>query len=597
MLWEICLGISIWVLILPMTIMLCIEIQSSRTGIHAPIFRAGICCMLIAVSINLFPFLLGDDPQSGLMIAKAALLSILHGVKAFALGVENEMLQNAIEFCPESLREGYLICTTVLLLLAPLFTVGFVLSLFRNLSARIQYFLAYHREIYVFSELTDKSLTLAKDIAHNHTNATIVFAETLGREDAISAELLRGANRIGAILFHSDITAIAALKHSKKKGLWLFAMGEDDNKNLDLALELIPLRAEYPNTHLYVSALTAESDLLLSSVEKGKVRVRRINEVRSVTYHMLEENGGRLFDHAILAEDGIKEIHAVIVGLGHHGTEMLKALAWYCQMDGYRVHIHAFDRDPLAEEKLTATAPELLSPKYNGVIIKGEAQYTITIHSGCDTATARFTDAISQIKRASYVLISLGDDDVNTQTAVQLRMLFERAGVHPVIQAILYDSRRKAAMTNITNFRNQPYDIAFVGDLQSSYAEDSIIHSSLEEQALQRHLKWGSAADFWNYEYNYRSSMAAALHMQARIHCGIPGAELPEEEMQGEAKTCFEMLEHRRWNAYMRSEGYVYSGSPDASSRNDLAKMHHNLVDYDTLPEADKRKDSKVGLK
>ena len=316
-----------------------------------------------------------------------------------------------------------------------------------------------------------------------------------------------------------------------------------------------------------------------------------------MTYHMLEASGGRLFDNAIPAQDGIKEIHAVIVGLGHHGTEMLKALTWYCQMDGYRVHIHAFDRDPLAEEKLTAAAPELLSPKYNGVFVKGEAQYTITVHSGYDTATARFADAVSRIQSASYVLISLGDDDLNTQTAVQLRMLFARAGIHPVIQAILYDSRRKAAMTNITNFRKQPYDIEFVGDLQSSYAEDNIIRSSLEEQALQRHLKWGKAEEFWNYEYNYRSSMAAALHMQARIHCGIPGADLPEEEMQGEAKTRFEMLEHRRWNAYMRSEGYVYSGSPDASSRNDLAKMHHNLVDYDTLPEADKRKDSRVGLK
>lgn len=597
MLWEICLGISIWLLILPMTIMLCIEVQSSRTGIHAPIFRAGISCMLAALSVNLFPFLLGDAPQNGTTIVKTALLSVLHGLKAFTLGVETEMIQDAIVFCPESLRIGYQICTVVLLLLAPLFTVGFVLSLFRNLSARMQYILAYRREMYVFSELTDKALTLAKDIAHNHPSAAIAFAETLGREDTLPTELLRGANRIGAILFHSDITAVSTLKHSPKKGLWLFAMGEDDNKNLDLALELISSHTERPNTHLYVSALTAESDLLLSAVKKGKVRVRRINEARSMTYHVLEANGTRLFDHAIPTEDGIKEIHAVIVGLGHHGTEILKAMAWYCQMDGYRVHIHAFDRDPLAEEKLTAAAPELLSPKYNGVIIKGEAQYTITIHSGCDTATARFAAAISQIKQASYVLISLGDDDLNTQTAVQLRMLFERAGIHPIIQAILYDSRRKTAMTNITNFRNQPYDIEFVGDLQSSYAENSIIHSSLEEQALQRHLKWGSAADFWNYEYHYRSSMAAALHMQARIHCGIPGAELPEEEMQGEAKIRFEMLEHRRWNAYMRSEGYVYSGSPDANSRNDLAKMHHNLVDYDTLPEADKRKDSKVGLK
>ena len=45
----------------------------------------------------------------------------------------------------------------------------------------------------------------------------------------------------------------------------------------------------------------------------------------------------------------------------------------------------------------------------------------------------------------------------------------------------------------------------------------------------------------------------------------------------------------------MRSEGYVYSGNPDKSSRNDLGKMHHNLVDFETLSDEDKRKDSRVG--
>ena len=45
----------------------------------------------------------------------------------------------------------------------------------------------------------------------------------------------------------------------------------------------------------------------------------------------------------------------------------------------------------------------------------------------------------------------------------------------------------------------------------------------------------------------------------------------------------------------MRAEGYVYSGSKEKSSRNDLAKMHHDLVDYASLTEEEKRKDSRVG--
>ena len=83
--------------------------------------------------------------------------------------------------------------------------------------------------------------------------------------------------------------------------------------------------------------------------------------------------------------------------------------------------------------------------------------------------------------------------------------------------------------------------------------------------------------------------------MKARIKCGIAGAEKKEEELTEKERDVIEALEHRRWNAYMRAEGYVFSGSTDKSSRNDLAKMHHDLVDFASLSEEEKRKDSKVG--
>jgi hypothetical protein len=83
--------------------------------------------------------------------------------------------------------------------------------------------------------------------------------------------------------------------------------------------------------------------------------------------------------------------------------------------------------------------------------------------------------------------------------------------------------------------------------------------------------------------------------MKARIACAIPGADKKESELTIEERDIIEVLEHKRWNTYMRSEGYVYSGSSDKSSRNDLAKMHHDLVDYSSLTEEVKRLDSKIG--
>ena len=88
--------------------------------------------------------------------------------------------------------------------------------------------------------------------------------------------------------------------------------------------------------------------------------------------------------------------------------------------------------------------------------------------------------------------------------------------------------------------------------------------------------------------------MASAVHAVARIKCGIAGADKRENELTDSERVTIETIEHRRWNAYMRAEGYIYSGSPERASRNDLAKMHNNLVEYSSLSDEDKRKDSRV---
>ena len=46
-------------------------------------------------------------------------------------------------------------------------------------------------------------------------------------------------------------------------------------------------------------------------------------------------------------------------------------------------------------------------------------------------------------------------------------------------------------------------------------------------------------------------------------------------------------LEHMSWNAYMRSEGYVYGAKRDST-----AKVHPDLVPFDELDEKEKLKDA-----
>lgn len=526
---------------------------------------------------------------------RAFLLSVFNSMQVFAIGCDFNVVKESMMFCPDWLSRVYQVWAATLFVAAPIFTFGFILSLFKNLSACLKYILAHNKEVYVFSELNEKSLVLANDIKSKNKKALIVFADVFVENEESTYELMEKAQKIGAVCFKKDILVIDFNKHSKKKSITLFAIGNNETENLNQSLKLIEKYRDRDHTHLYIFSTKIESEILLSAIDKGLVKVRRINAVQSLVNRVLYEHGGILFDSARELPDGNKKISAIVVGMGCHGTEMVKALTWFGQMDGYKLEINAFDRDPLAEEKFIALAPELMSSDYNGVDVEGEAQYKITVHSGIDVTSITFAKEISKISDATYVMVALGNDDVNINTAVNLRMYFERLKIHPVIQAIVYNSQQKKALEGIRNYRGQEYDIEFIGDMESSYTEDVIIDSELEEDALKRHLKWGKEEEFWTYEYNYRSSMASAIHMRARIKCGIPGAAKKEEELTDEERNIIEALEHRRWNAYMRSEGYVFSGSKEKSSRNDLAKMHHDLVDFSSLTEEEKRKDSKTG--
>ena len=561
------------------------------------LFNALFAGVFIAAIIMFYPVHYALEETTAWGVLRAILLSFFNAMQIFAGGCEFSIVQEGLTLCPKGFDMLYQLWAATLFVLAPVFTFGFVLSMFKNLSANAKYVASYFKDVYVFSELNERSLALANDIKAKNKRAVIIFTDVFEENKESTFELIEEAKKLRAICFKNDILVVNFKRHSAKKAISFFAIGINETENLDQALKLVERYKERENTNLYVFSTNVGSELLLSSTEQSAVKVRRINEVQSLVNRVLYERGEIIFDSARENDEGTKDISAVVIGMGRHGTEMVKALAWFGQMDGYNLEINAFDKDPLAREKFVALAPELMSDKYNGVFLDGEAHYKIQIHSGFDVETISFAEEISKIKNATYVLVALGDDEANIKAAVNLRMYFERIKIHPVIQAIVYNSQQKRALAGVKNFKGQGYDIDFIGDRESIYVVDVIIDSELEEDALHRHLKWGKEADFWNYEYNYRSSTASAIHMKARAKCGIPGAGKTTEELTSEEKNIIEVLEHKRWNAYMRAEGYIFSGSTDKSSRNDLAKMHHDLVDFSSLTEEEKRKDSNVGAK
>ena len=594
MTWIICFSVSVALLLLSIIISaVTSRRKSDRAQIVKPITVLFVGTFLSAVAMFIPVYAEYFEHQGQVVTGfKTFVISVHNTIRLFVIDSDFDLIHNSTINLGDFLSTAYPILACVLFVFAPLLTFSFIMSFFKNVAAYAKYLLTFKKDAYVFSNLNLYSVTLAKDVYKNHKNAVIIFTDVKDSEDEDYEELLEEARKIGAILFRKELTLINFNFHSKKSKILFFILNRQENENVNGYMNLVKQYYNRDLTEIFLFSMNSTSDMVISSNANSKIKVRRINSAQAVIYRNLYDRGEKIFETALPVSPEKKVVSAVIIGLGNYGSSLTKALSWFCQMDGYTLKINVFDENEKAESIFSSTCPELMSEEYNGVIVPGESEYSIKIHSGINYKTKEFDEEISKINDATFVFVCVGSDEANIACAVKTRMLFERVGVKPLINAVVYNAEQTKALENATNFKGQGYDIDYVGDVQSTYSEAVIIDSELEQEALERHKKYGNEEDFWRYEYNYRSSTASAIHMRTRIKCKIPGADKKEEQLTKEEADLIEVLEHKRWNAYMRSEGYVHG-----DRRNDLAKVHHNLVCFDDLSEEDKLKDRIVGSK
>lgn len=553
---------------------------------------------------------------------KSILISMQHAIRLFAFDGDYLDVVQGVQSLPQNVPMLYSGLGAFLYFFAPLLTFGFILSFFQNFSAYRTYLFSFFKHTHVFSELNEKSLALAKsmDDTYNKTGkgkkrryklwrgALIVFTDVLKKDDEKSLELLEEAKEIGAILFSKDLESIPFRRKHSLRRVSFYLISEDEQEKIRHAQSMMK-EYDLRGVELRVFSDDIRGELLLAVKNVKNIKVYRVNDVQSLIYHNLDLHGIHLFENANRVGDTEKVISAVIVGLGKYGIEMLKALTWYCQLPHYRIKIHAFDISEQAEDEFCQLCPELMSETFNGKDIPGEARYEIKIRSGIDVKSKQFADEFSKITDATYVFVCLGNDADNLRTAVMLRTLCERIPYAdnprgPNIETVIYDSNIRNLMgmkwtedvnrSGVTNFNGDEYRLHMIGDLEHFYSVDTMIDSDLVNAGLLVHRRWGEDDKFWQYEYHYRSSIAKALHERLRVKIGldIPGIHTDWDKLKPEEKLAIGMIEHVRWNAYMRTEGYQFSGDKSRDSRNDLGKVHNNLVAVTELSDDDLRKDA-----
>ena len=576
--------------------------------------------------------------------------SIHNTIRLYIVDCDMSFIIEQTEYLAPVVRNVYRAYFNILMVLAPFLTISVVLSFVANFFASISYRLKFGRDAYVFSELNEESLALAQSVKRNYPDSVVVFTNMKDAEDTLPTEMLDKVKKLKAILFKPDVKNVNFRFHSRRKKLYFFIMGTDAAKDVDRVVALsapydrkllkkrtdTPVGYDYPadDIRIYLFSTSFTSEQRLSAIDTKYVKVRRVNAVQSMIYNLLSVKGMDVFDSAQptgasvknLATGGTdeeKRISALVVGMGLYGTEMIKALSWFGQMYPYRLEINAFDKDEEASELLRSQIPELYDHNpltdgdarededgklyHNGdYTTPGESHYKISVYSGMNADSASFDDAISALTDTTYVFIAVGDDEENIKIATKVRILLRRRGINPVIHTVIYSPRLSEAVKNGRTASGQSYNVTPFGDIPTTYSTECILFSELEKRALERHMKYTNHViksnnivgeererqlkeaeeQFWKYDYNYRSSIASALHTEFKIKCGSPGSGKTPSERTEEEKVFYRYLEHLRWNAYVRSEGYVYT-----PKRDKLAKTHHLLVPFDALPYEEQIKD------
>lgn len=627
MIWKICFAMAIlFVLAGTVVYIICRKQGASRIQY----LGAGV---FLASAAMCFP-VMNMQENAGIALA----MCISHSIRMFVVDTgADDILSMLTRDMLGSMLLPYKMLAATLYLLAPVFTLGVVLQYFSNTFERLRMRLKKKHDLYIFSELNTRSLEIATDMWSCAKKAgrrlEIVFCCS-DKKDSVNTDQEKSARKLNAVLLPEEIIHVRL--NSQRRRVNYYIISEDDDANVDQTLKMIhdmtggsawytKQRLCQRNVTLHCYATNAEAEILLDAKDKQDLKVVLVDEVRDAVYEQLYEYP--LYTNQ-MKTGGAKQntLTLLIVGGGKAGCEFLKAAVWSGQMISYKLNIHLFDLEGTnLQERLEEECPELLAE---------EGNYQICIHEG-DVFSGTMQSELDALGQVDYCVSALGDDERSIRAAVWMRRHFcaKTGYTKPFICAYVQSLAKKMAVSELSeNTRRKTglsYDIVPFGCGGVYYGNESDAAFVLEYLGLgvQSHyfrLNRGSDAEsrryavqnFYEKQGNRRSSIANGMHINTKLwEMGYGILRVPEK---GEELECYRRcvkpvdfaeilaslseteraayynLEHERWMAYVRTEGWRLASNggrtlaeiracyelycKEFKNQNYLAKMHPALV-------------------
>ena len=484
----------------------------------------------------------------------------------------------------------------------------------------------------------NKNYAVLNALSENAHQPLIVFTDAYGDDGSeLHNELLDRAQNLRALCIKKDLRHLS-LRLSRSVTYLL--IDEEPQHNLHAFSELtdpaaekqlwpLPETAEESLTRIIVFVQKEhESDLVKNLIQdrglSSLLTVRIIRDYMNAAVNLMYDAPLYLpllerADHS----DVPQQLRIVIFGSGRIAEETLRTVYWCSQMLNTEVFVDVISENAgELETSLRTGCPEMLeSCKAGSDILAAYPESADKRPNPPYLARLRFTDHADVqnlasldpelLRQTDYCIIALGSDQANLELTNSLRIaaakrrLTTQSGGLVIVPAV-FDSQLADAVRRQTPDSDGIRILPFAS-LRSRFSVKNVFMQNFMEDAIATAGLYGpdEQRKMLEDEYTYWANLARSVHASYKLYCTgiLETVDLTQDapEKRYRLRSCpalktlrqtpekqqytkpilrqLAWLEHRRWNAFLRAQGFSCADDAMHESifRLDKKKQHKNI--------------------
>ncbi len=483
----------------------------------------------------------------------------------------------------------------------------------RKFFSWLQLALNMYKKTYIFAQITEQALILARDILAKNPKSNVIFIGDADTESSVVNEITQNkmiyleqkANKKS--ILHSSLLKINYTLNITN----IFFMSPSEDENIFSTFSFVEslseklVKSSKEQIHLFVKI---ESDNLQQVFEeqfnkKGKnIEYSVFSEGELIAFDLIQKYPATDYI-AINTEKCIatENYEVLFLGFGRNGISMLRRIIEQSQFVGSNFKATVVDSalDDIEGSFLT-TYPAI------------KENYSLSFIAESVTSTHFFDSLKKESKSLKQIIISLGNDEFNVKTAIEVFTFLQQINKETIDILVVVNKPNQFTYLHDSTVYNS---IRFIGQQDIIYTEDIIVKEAISQKAKAVHTsycKGKTDVPKWSHLSYIKktSNISVALHIKVKLALLGLSKNLDtfssaedfkrylnehKEKLENLAKT-----EKLRWNALYFTQGWQKWYLEDIPKNNEngqdgIKKLHACLVSWEELAAVDKHFNQEVG--